>query len=101
MEYIGVLAGFFIVTIFLRWKFKIHNTSEKRKAELLLWLLTIAIIGILWDYFATWRGHWTFPGNGLISIRIFGLPIEEYLFCLITPFFAITVYKIYKKNIDL
>jgi len=56
------------------------------------------MIGILWDYFATWQRHWIFPGNGLIGVRILGLPIEEYLFVFIIPFFALTIYRIYKKN---
>ncbi len=98
MEYILVLIGFFIVTLFLRWKFNIHNSPKQNRIDI-AWSITIATIGILWDYFATWRGHWIFPGDGLIGVRIFGLPIEEYLFAFIIPFFALTIYRIYKKRI--
>ncbi len=36
-------------------------------------------------------------GDGLIDLRIFTLPIEEFLFMFIVPYFALVIYKIYKK----
>jgi len=54
---------------------------------------------MVWDYFATWRQHWVFPGNGLLGLRFFGLPIEEFLFFLIMPYFAFTLYKVFDKKI--
>jgi len=99
MEYLLILLSFFLIAIFLRWKFNIHNSSRQNRIDI-TWSLTIAVIGILWDYFAIWQRHWIFPGDGLIGIRIFGLPIEEYLFAFIIPYFALTVYRIYKKKIN-
>ena len=62
-------------------------------------IITIFLIGMTWDYYAVWRGHWIFPGNGLIGTRIFGLPIEEFMFFLIGPYFALTIYNMSNSKI--
>jgi len=98
MEYFLILMGFLFASLFLEWKFHIHIYHSRK--ERLITCLTIFIIGMTWDYFATWRQHWAFPGNGLIGIYIFGLPIEEFLFFLIMPYFAFTLYKIFDAKIE-
>jgi lycopene cyclase domain-containing protein len=95
MEYFLILMVFLFTALFLEWKFRVHIYHSRK--ERILTTVTILIIGIVWDYFATWRQHWVFPGNGLIGMRIFGLPIEEFLFFFIAPYFALTVYTVYDK----
>ncbi len=97
MEYFLILIGFLSLGIFLEWKFRIHIYHSRK--ERIVTTLTIFLIGMVWDYFATWRQHWVFPGSGLIGIHLFGLPIEEFLFFLIMPYFAITLYKIFDAKI--
>jgi len=87
-----ILAGFLVLTLLLKRKFKIKDDKIT-----LIWIVIIALTGIVWDYFAAWRGHWIFPGPGLIGLRIGSIPIEEYFFVTITPYFAITVYRILLK----
>ncbi|MEM4240141.1 MAG: lycopene cyclase domain-containing protein [Candidatus Woesearchaeota archaeon] len=93
MEYFLILMGFLLASLLLEWRFhvKIYHSRKER----IFTMLTIFVIGMVWDYFATWRHHWIFPGNGLLGIRIFNLPIEEFLFFLIGPYFALTIYKVY------
>lgn len=67
--------------------------------ERILITLNIFAFGMLWDYYATSQSHWTFPGPGLIGFRIYGLPIEEFLFFLIVPYAGFTMYKFYDTRI--
>ena len=97
MEYFLILMGFLLLGIFLEWKFHIHIYHSRK--ERIITSVVILIIGSVWDYFATWRQHWIFPGNGLIGIRLFGLPLEEFLFFLIMPYIAFTLYKIFDAKI--
>lgn len=61
-------------------------------------MVTIFVVGLIWDYFATWRRHWISPGDGLVGFRILGLPIEEYLFFLVMGYWALTVYRILESK---
>lgn len=97
MEYVLILILFVIATIFLKWKFKIQ--IYKSKNHLIMFNATFFIISTLWDYFATWRGHWTFEGPGLVGIKILWLPVEEFLFFLIVPQFGLALYKLFEKKV--
>jgi len=68
--------------------------------ERVLVTLIFFVVGVLWDHFAIWRGHWIFPGKGLIGIRIGLMPLEEYLFIFIIPFWVLTVYKVVDKKMN-
>ncbi len=45
------------------------------------------------DIYAVRHGVWKFPGDGILGLHILGLPIEEYLFMLVIPYFVLVVYK--------
>ena len=89
--------GFLILAIFLHQKF--HLKIYKSKKVMAATVLAAFITGILWDYYATWRHHWIFPGNGLIGIRILGLPIEEFLFFLIMPYWGLTIFRLIEAKL--
>lgn len=61
---------------------------------LLVWILTMPM-----DYYAVARGVWSFPGNGVLGIRVFNVPIEENLFMIVVPYFVVVLYKIIDKKI--
>jgi lycopene cyclase domain-containing protein len=86
MEYLIILLIILVVTIFVEFKYNIRLYHSRK--ERLIVTLNIFIVGIIWDYFAIYRQNWIFPGNGLVGLRIFGLPIEEFLFFLIVPYGA-------------
>lgn len=88
--------GFLVLAVFLKRHFDLM--IYKSRKEMIFLVSTMFLIGIAWDYYATSRKHWVFPGNGLLGIRIYGLPIEEFLFMLILPYFIITVYKVYEMK---
>jgi lycopene cyclase domain-containing protein len=97
MEYFLILMGFLIVGVVLGRIYNLHIYHSRK--QMIFTVTTILVIGTAWDYFATWRQHWIFPGNGLLGIYIYGLPIEEFFFFLIMPYFAFTIYKIYHAKI--
>jgi len=92
MEYISILILVFLFTLLLKIKFKIKFGLTPKKVFSLF--LIFIIVGTIWDSFAVHRGHWIFPEQRTLGIIIGILPIEEYLFFLIVPFFIIIIYKI-------
>ncbi|MEI8130053.1 MAG: lycopene cyclase domain-containing protein [bacterium] len=95
-EYLLILVIFVSVGLFIQLKYKLKIYENKIQAIHVM--LTMFLFGLAWDYFATYRHHWIFPGNGLIGIRIFGLPIEEFLFFLIAPYIALVVFKYHEQE---
>jgi lycopene cyclase domain-containing protein len=82
---------FLMSAYFIRWKFNIRAYKNLKQGFIVQSI--IFVIAIAWDYLGTWRGHWAFPGKGLIGLRIAGLPIEEFLFMIIVSYWVIIFYK--------
>ena len=95
--YLLCLAGFLLAGLALH---KFNNLKLfKSKKHLLLFYLIAYPIGIIWDTFSVSQKIWVFPGFGLLGPRIGILPIEEYLFFLIIPYFGFSLYKTIEKHI--
>lgn len=56
-------------------------------------ILLISSLFILWDIFATYRGHWSFNPNYVLGIKVLGIPLEEVLFFITVPFSCIFAYE--------
>ncbi len=97
MEYLTILLILLASAIFIEHKYHIHLYESRQ--ERIIVVLVFFVIGVLWDHFAIFRGHWNFSGQGLVGIKIGLMPIEEYLFILIVPFWIITTYKLLVKII--
>jgi lycopene cyclase domain-containing protein len=97
MEYFIILVVMLIAVIFAEWKFHLHLYHSIK--ERIIITLHIFLLGMIWDYYATYNQHWIFPGPGLVGIRIFNLPIEEFMFFLIVPYAVLTTYKYLDKRI--
>jgi lycopene cyclase domain-containing protein len=97
MEYIAILVVLFSLGLYMEHRWKIHLYESRR--ERVLVVLIFFLIGVLWDTFAIWRGHWYFNEEKLIGVTIGLMPLEEYLFILIVPFWIITTYKVLTKII--
>lgn len=97
MEYLIILLVLFAFAIFLELKYHIHLYHSRK--ERILVTIIFFIVGVLWDSLAIFRGHWDFPGRGLLGVKIGLMPLEEYLFILIIPFWILTLYKILDKKI--
>ena len=100
MIYPLILSGYLLVTIFLHITFQIKLwKNSKEKKAVIIWFIIIFITGTLFDFFATYKKIWIFPGNGITGLRIFWLPIEEFFFFLIIPYFVLVLYKVLNKVI--
>lgn len=101
IEYLIILLIILFLTILIQKRNKIINHKDKRQSIYLI--MIFFVIGVVWDHFAIWRGHWIFPKESNVGIKIGLMPIEEYLFIFIIPYFVITTYnfakKIFYKNI--
>ena len=97
MEYLIILLALLISAIFLEWRYRIHLYHSRNERLIITGLFFV--IGVMWDQFAIFRGHWEFPGTGLVGLKIGLMPLEEYLFILIIPFWIITIYKVLDKKI--
>lgn len=91
MEYFILLLIVFIFTLVLEKTQHIH--LYRNRQERLEIVLIFFIVGVLWDSFAVYRGHWVFPKNMTLGITVGLLPLEEYLFFLIIPYFILTIYR--------
>ncbi|MCW3980539.1 MAG: lycopene cyclase domain-containing protein, partial [Candidatus Bathyarchaeota archaeon] len=56
-------------------------------------IFSVGLLFICWDILATSRGHWSFNSAYLVGIRFLGLPIEEILFFVTTPFSCLFTYE--------
>lgn len=93
-----------IITIYLLTTIAIHKfakiklwATENEKKAVISWFVIIFITGCLADYFATYHQIWVFPGKGVTGLRIFWLPIEEFFFFIIIPYFVLVLYKFLYK----
>jgi lycopene cyclase domain-containing protein len=51
------------------------------------------LLFLAWDVLATSRGHWSFNSAYLLGVRLLGLPLEEILFFVTTPFSCLFTYE--------
>jgi len=90
-----ILLAVFFITLFLEFNFRIKLYSS-RKERIIIPILFF-VVGVILDSFAIWRGYWNF--GELMGITIGFMPLEEYLFMIIFPYFIITLYRVLKKEI--
>ncbi len=78
--FVPILYSIFILDVIKYWKqFSIST-------------LVVAIVFLIWDYFFTEAGIWGFNYDYCLGIKIFEMPIEEWLFFLIIPFCSLFIH---------
>jgi len=90
--HIIILLLLLACAIILELAYRVHLYHTRR--ERIIITLIFFVVGVVWDALGTARGIWIFPGAGLMGIWIGVLPLEEYLFSLIVPFWILTVYRV-------
>ncbi|WP_167610482.1 lycopene cyclase domain-containing protein [Maribellus sediminis] len=58
-----------------------------------------AVIFIIWDMRFTEIGIWTFNPKYILGETLNGLPIEEWLFFFVVPFFSLYIYEILQQKL--
>lgn len=62
-------------------------------------MLFSGAIFILWDIRFAELGIWSFTSNFVLGISLKNLPVEEWLFFLVVPFFSVYIYEILKNRL--
>ncbi|MFM7873404.1 MAG: lycopene cyclase domain-containing protein [Actinomycetota bacterium] len=58
----------------------------RRVKRVALSILPVALIFLVWDYYAVSAGHWWFDENQVVGIfGPKGIPLEEFLFFIVVP----------------
>jgi len=85
-----------VAAIFLHGRHKVRLFKSRK--SLITFYGVMLSVGILWDHFALYRGHWSFGEEFLLGPRIGLMPIEEYAFMIIIIYFAMVVGRIIEKR---
>jgi lycopene cyclase domain-containing protein len=94
--YLAAMGFTFIGSIWLEVFLKV--SVLKRIRRVLLTILPVGIAFVLWDRFAITQGHWRFDNAQVLPLnRIWGLPLEEYLFFIFVPLAAILTIEAVRK----
>lgn len=97
--YLAILVVFFGCAVWLEWQYNVHLYGTRK--ERILITLMFFVIGVASDSFSVIEKTWIFPGNGLVGIWIGVLPLEEYLFSLVVPFWILTPYKLLDAKLNI
>jgi lycopene cyclase domain-containing protein len=91
-EYLILLLIAFLPTFLLTF----HPSSElKQDIKTAIFTITIvAIPWIIWDFFATERGHWAFNSDYYLGFKVFNLPFEEVLFFFAIPYSCLYLWAV-------
>lgn len=84
LSYLVLLVGCLAATVPLEWVFGLRVL---RRPRLLVATLALAATPfVLWDLWATERGHWAFDLDQTLGLTVpGGLPIEEVAFFVVIP----------------
>lgn len=97
-HYLAVLAACLLVTLPLELVLGVR--VYRRPLRLAATLLTVLTVFGAWDLAAHARGHWRFDDTYTVSVRLAGLPLEEWLFFLVVPACAVLAYEAVAQVLD-
>jgi lycopene cyclase domain-containing protein len=97
MGYLSILIGVFTLSAVLKRAFRATLFASNKQGAIVF--AFFFIVGVIWDSYAVHSGHWFFNDHNLVGVRIGLLPIEEYLFFIVLPFFIITLYQIMRTKL--
>jgi lycopene cyclase domain-containing protein len=83
LTYLVVLLACVLGTLPL--ELLLHARVYRRWHRAVLAIVPVAVVFILWDYFAARAGWWRFDRNYLTGVFAGPLPLEELLFFLVIP----------------
>jgi lycopene cyclase domain-containing protein len=78
-----------------------HSKIKKHLEPLFKAIFISAIPWIIWDIWATWRGHWGFNPDYILGLKFINLPIEEVAFFIVIPFCSIFVWTLIRDFKDI
>lgn len=93
-EYLIVLGLVLLFPFLFSFHKKSYISGQIKSA--ILAIFTVAPLWILYDVWATSRGHWAFNSDYILGLKIINLPIEEILFFIVVPFSCVFVWTIFR-----
>lgn len=98
-QYLGLLAGCFLLTLPLEFVFDARVYRRPRRLAVAL-VPTVALFYV-WDAVAISRGHWTFAPQYVTGwVMPFGVPLEELLFFVVIPICALLSIESVRNLLD-
>lgn len=98
MTYIEFLLIFTVIPIIIL----LFLLRKNLDAVYLKWLLVVSVIAFTatsgWDNYAVYSGIWHFPEDKTLSIKLFYVPVEEYMFFFLQTFTTGLVQFIFIKK---
>ena len=98
----NLVYGLFILGTFASYVALVHfggKAAKVAKRPFLAALLCVLLPFIIWDIWATHRGHWAFNPDFIIDVRLIGVPIEEVLFFVAIPLICLAVYQLVHSKV--
>jgi lycopene cyclase domain-containing protein len=93
--YFIILAASFIGPFVLSFDKKV--AFYKKWKYLFPAILFTALIYIVWDFYFTAQGVWSFNEKYITGFKIYNLPVEEVLFFFIVPYCCVFIYECIKN----
>jgi lycopene cyclase domain-containing protein len=70
-----------------------HLSVLRQPLRLVRSIVPVAVLFVAWDLAATAAGQWRFDAAQTFSVRLWGLPLEEYAFFVVIPLAAILTFE--------
>ena len=93
MKYTYLLINFFTILVPLARSFDTRVSFYSRWRSYFPGLLFTAVFFLVWDYFKTRYGVWSFNDRYILGVKFFGLPLEEILFFFTVPYACTFIYE--------
>ncbi len=90
-EYLAALFLMFFISLFIHKKNHIQLFNSKR--GMFIFISFFFVFGVLWDTITIYRGGWIIPVEKTLGLTIGLMPLEDYIFMLVSPYFVITIYR--------
>lgn len=91
LEYLAVLGLCLMITLPL--EVVLHVGVYRQVRRLLASVGCVAAVFVSWDLIGARLGHWDYNPAYVTGLRVIGLPIEEYLFFVVTPLCGILAFE--------
>ena len=92
MDYFIIEIILASLTAALHRVFRLHLFQTTKQ---MFWFWTIVVFfGIFWDAYAIYSGHWQYSDAALIGLRVLNVPLEDFLFVFVVPYFVLVIYSL-------